>query len=409
MECSRCPVAPLVHAFTSANLEQSLGRIKSKHIHAAVANLRDRMNNVCSTCSHLSKPIALKIESLRKTWNASNAELFKLVLAAEKGKEAAVSELQSAFAAVCLVCSRESNDDNPSNHGQTFFSLDSGFCSANSGKAGHPATDDNTVLSRADWIGSHRSPDYNPSAYGSDPRAALLRKEEGLDSPSSDNRNTVSALPPDIEDTLRKEFSNFASLDIIDKMLLSCVISGMNIAEFAKMLWLPHSIVNPADHTIRSITKQAAHARWTNIIRRFPIFASIASASLSPNAEARANSLHSRSRLSSDQLLDPNSHLPDNQFSNGKPTPKTRLRRQSEQAALLRRRSRQQQSDTEPSHLPSSRPRLVKPSKDSRHSSNTLTTDKPMSFSFRLRRHNPRTTSPLNTFNCIPGFESLAV
>lgn len=311
MECSRCPLAPIVHAFTAANVDKSFGRIKSKQIHAAVGILKEKMENVCSVCSPLSGNVSKQIAKVKAAWNENSAELFRLVQKAESGKEKAVADLQSAFSAVCLVCSRESNDDNPSNHGQTFFSLDSGNCNANSGKAGHAATDDNVVLSRADWIGSHASPDYCPTSYGADPRLSMMKKEESALA-ALDNEG-ISALPSDIEDTLRKEFSNFVGLDIIDKMLLSCIISGMNIAEFAKMLWLPFSIVNPQDHTIHSITKQAAHARWTNIIRKFPNFASIAVGGL---ARSKGRALTRREMQKA--LLDPNSEKPSSQFSNGK-------------------------------------------------------------------------------------------
>jgi len=312
MECSRCPLAPIVHAFTAANVDKSFGRIKSKQIHSAVAILKEKMENVCSCCSPLSKKVDKQIAKVKAAWNEQNTELFRLVMEAEAGKEKAVEELQSAFSAVCLVCSRDSNDDNPSNHGQVFYSLDSGSCNSNSGKAGNSATDDNVVLSRADWIGSHAAPDYNPTSYGADPRIALMKKEEPALGGAIDNQG-VSSLPSDIEDTLRKEFSNFAGLDIIDKMLLSCIISGMNIAEFAKMLWLPFSIVNPQDHTIHSITKQAAHARWTNIIKKFPNFASIAVGGL---ARSKGRSLTRREMQQA--ILYPNSEKPDNQFSNGK-------------------------------------------------------------------------------------------
>lgn len=339
MECSRCPLAPVVHAFIEANVDKSLGRTKSRQIHAAVRILKDKMDSLCSSCSSLSKKVHRQIDKLKAAWNDNNAELFRLVSEADSSKADAVSQLQSAFSAVCLVCSRDSNDDNPSNHGQTFYSLDSGSCNANSGKARHSATDDNVVLSRADWIGSHASVDYTPSSYGADPRISLMEKEElalkTLPSHANSQAPTTtqahdphssSTLPPDIEDTLRKEFSNFASLDIIDKMLLSCIISGMNIAEFAKMLWLPFSIVNPLDRTIRPITKQAAHARWTNIIRRFPTFAAIASASIARRQST--NRPLSRREISL-QLLNPNADLPDNQFSNGKPLLRNRKNRSS--------------------------------------------------------------------------------
>lgn len=312
MECQRCPISPVVHAFTTANLEKSLGRIKSQKIHSAVVMLQDAMKKICSDCAPLSKKIDTAANKLRSAWNENYKALFAAVKEVDETQLAHVKDLQAAFQAVCLICTRDSNDDNPSNHGQTFVSMNSGNCHSNSGKASTTATDDNVVLSRADWIGSHASVDYNPSQYGGDPRTNLINSEEGI---KPESEQACSLLPSEIEDMLRKEFSNFAGLDIIDKMLLSCIISGMNIAEFAKMLWLPYSIVNPQDNTIRSITKQAAHARWQNVIKKFPNFAAIACGTIRRTKSRKA---------AAEWMMNPNADKPNDQFSNGKLTPKAR-------------------------------------------------------------------------------------
>lgn len=314
MECSRCAVAPLVHAFTAANLDKSLGRLKSDRIHNAVHILQESMRRVCSGCATRSIKVSRAIGKVKAAWNENYEVLFKTIMATDAEKRQLVEDLQSAFQAVCLTCSRDSNDDNPSNHGQTFVSMDSGNCRSNSGKAATSATDDNVVLSRADWIGSHAAADYNPSQYGGDPTAALQRKENPQAAEAAENAG-VTLLPSEVEDMLRKEFSNFAALDIIDKMLLSCVVSGMNIAEFAKMLWLPYSIVNPQDNTIHPITKQAAHARWQNIIRKFPNFASIVCGQM----------VKFKSRTAAaNWLSNPNADQPSNRFANGKLTPEAK-------------------------------------------------------------------------------------
>lgn len=314
MECSRCAVAPLVHSFTAANLDKSLGRLKSERIHNAVHILQEAMRKVCADCGSRSMQISRAIGKVKSAWNENYRELFKTIKSVDAEKIRLVEELQSAFQAVCLTCSRDSNDDNPSNHGQTFVSMDSGNCSSNSGRAATSATDDNVVLSRADWIGSHAAADYSHTLYGVDPSDALQRKENPKEAEAADNDQT-SLLPSDVEDVLRKEFSNFAALDIIDKILLACVVSGMNIAEFAKMLWLPYSIVNPQDNTIHPITKQAAHARWQNIITKFPVFSSVAISQI-----ARFKSRASAAKW----ISNPNADKPSNRFANGKLTPEAK-------------------------------------------------------------------------------------
>lgn len=309
MECNRCCLQPVIHAFTQANIENSLGRMKTKEIIAAVNNLKVVFKDMCTKCQSLPSETNKHIEELKEAWNTRFSKVAKSVVKDAEDMKPIVEELQQAFQAVCLTCAKVSDDDNPSNHGQTFVSLDSGNCQADSGRAKTTHTDDNIVQSRADWIGLHKAPEIEDQNYGMSPIAALMTKEENGGGQNPAN-STSSILPPDVEDRLRKEFANFVELDIIDKLLLSCLMSGMNIAEFAKMLWFPYSIVDPKTRKVKSITKQAAHARWVNICRRFPVFMSVAVSSCKDNKKALE-------RLR--QFLDdPNGEEPSDKFKNGK-------------------------------------------------------------------------------------------
>ena len=310
MECNRCAIQPLLHAFVQANLEESLGRMKTKQIIAAVNNLKVEFKGLCKCCHSLPSETNKLIEDLKTSWNEKFTEICKSIKKDHDDLLPQVEKLRNAFIAVCYTCSKVSDDDNPSHHGQVFVSLDSGNCQADSGRAKSTHTDDNIVLSRADWLNNHRSPDAIESTYGTDPRINVeMAEEKGVY--EAINSQPVSKLPLEIEDTLRKEFAKFVQLDILDKILVACVMSGMNIAEFAKMLWLPYSIVDPKTKTIRPITKQAAHARWKGIVARFPVFASIASGS-ETNKRAMA-------RLAA-QFADPNGDKDDDRFRNGKMT-----------------------------------------------------------------------------------------
>lgn len=283
--------------------------MKTKEIIAAVNNLKVVFKDVCRKCAELPSETNQLIDGLKEAWNSRYSELAKSVVKDSEDMRPLVAELQEAFQTVCLTCAKVSNDDNPSNHGQTFVSLDSGNCQADSGRAKSTHTDDNIVQSRADWIGLHKSPDVEDQTYGMSPQISLMMKEE----PEFEQKNgnaTTSMLPPDVEDKLRMEFSNFVALDIIDKLLLSCVMSGMNIAEFAKMLWFPYSIVDPKSRTVKSITKQAAHARWINICKRFPVFMSVAISSSKDDKKAREKLKKF--------INDPYGDLPSDRFQNGK-------------------------------------------------------------------------------------------
>lgn len=283
--------------------------MKTKEIIAAVNNLKVVFKDVCKKCAALPSDTNRLIEDLKVAWNTRFSDIAKSVVKDSEDMRPLVQELQEAFQTVCLTCAKVSNDDNPSNHGQTFVSLDSGNCQADSGRAKTTHTDDNIVQSRADWIGLHKSPDVEDQTYGVSPVVSMMMKEE----PHLDNRllnGSSSMLPPEVEDRLRMEFSNFVELDIIDKLLLSCVMSGMNIAEFAKMLWFPYSIVDPKTRTVKSITKQAAHARWINICKRFPVFMSVAVSNNKDNKKALAKLRKF--------INDPNGDEPTNRFQNGK-------------------------------------------------------------------------------------------
>ena len=283
--------------------------MKTKEIIAAVNNLKVVFKDVCKKCAALPSDTNRLLEDLKVAWNTRFSDVAKSVVKDSEDMRPLVQELQEAFQTVCLTCAKVSNDDNPSNHGQTFVSLDSGNCQADSGRAKTTHTDDNIVQSRADWIGLHKSPDVEDQTYGVSPVVSLMMKEE----PHLDNRllnGSSSMLPPEVEDRLRMEFSNFVELDIIDKLLLSCVMSGMNIAEFAKMLWFPYSIVDPKTRTVKSITKQAAHARWINICKRFPVFMSVAVSNNKDNKKALAKLRKF--------INDPNGDEPSDRFQNGK-------------------------------------------------------------------------------------------
>lgn len=283
--------------------------MKTKEIIAAVNNLKVVFKDMCNKCQALPSETNKLIADLKEAWNSRFSVLAQSVVKDAENMKPLVEELQNAFQKVCFTCARVSNDDNPSNHGQTFVSLDSGNCQADSGRAKTTHTDDNIVQSRADWIGIHKAPDVEDQTYGLSPVTSMVMKEEPAIVEAIGNA-TTSMLPPEVEDRLRKEFSNFVELDIIDKLLLSCLMSGMNIAEFAKMLWFPYSIVDPKTRTVKAITKQAAHARWINICKRFPIFMSVVVANHKDNKKSLAKLIKF--------IDDPNGDQPTNRFQNGK-------------------------------------------------------------------------------------------
>lgn len=265
MDCSTCPLKPVVDAFTKADLPDSLNRYKSQKIHALVGNLCSEVHSLCSTCGKNDKPIMRKMNALKRAWNDAYRPFFDAILKSKKSQIASAERLRSIFSEICLTCSREANDDNPSNKGQQFYSLDSGSCRHTSGRAHFSHTDDNDVVSRADWIALHSAPEIE-SSYDQDVNAidggdALL---------SNDRLHSLTGLPPDVEDVLRQEGGKWFDLSLQDKLLVACVMSGMNITEFSELKWIPSSFRDPRTGDLKPITKQAAHARWNQIVARIP-------------------------------------------------------------------------------------------------------------------------------------------
>lgn len=130
----------------------------------------------------------------------------------------------------CANCTR-SADDNPSNHGQIFVSLDSG--EATGGKE--------SVESRSDWMLSNMDDEY---------KAGLSNEKTARDEHDS-SLFRKGMTNDEIEESLRNEFINFLDLDEVDKLLCVMLMSKKKdwlsksfvrfytIADFAKMEWVP--------------------------------------------------------------------------------------------------------------------------------------------------------------------------
>lgn len=289
MECrSGCPIQSIVDAYVAADLERNLGRCQSKRIKEACKKLQESLQNIC------------------------------------------------------LTCVDEVNDNNPSNHGQTFYSLDSGHCQSNSGRSATSHSDNNEVISRADWINSHASYDsayYQDNAFrpyngtsALDPAFAAIKKsmrhakvseqvtddgknltyETRTDYPSIHDRFfeeeggsqanpfqdefSITSLPSSVEAIILRELNNFAALPALHKMLVCCLLAGINISDFARMGWLPKEIkklMKPKGKNDEEvISAQTAHAMYQNICKKLPYMTVL----------SRATKKRSKERIESQNL-----------------------------------------------------------------------------------------------------------
>ena len=202
MECQSCPLQPVIDAFVRT----------------------DNLKKLTAKCKH--KPLI-----------------------------AAAHAVQPSLSAVCLACAQCTDDDNPSNQGQSFVSLDNDSTSDDSraaSRSSHRSSPPQTA-SVADYLISRRRPDV----HALDPHGC-------------------TTLPPDIEETLKRQFANFASLSPMDLCLVAHLMAGGSFATFASMTWLPHLPYDPQTLQPIPVSRQAVHARFRNIVRKMPVLSVIA-------------------------------------------------------------------------------------------------------------------------------------
>ena len=269
MQCEKCKV--------KAQLDELLARHPDGN---APEEERSRLIDACVVCSHgcvdakgkprcrlyprktaLQKELAklkkalseraLAVENLKRK---GNPDLYGYALAVETGRYNAdrtfLESRQKAYDAIlreCAECNR-SSDDNPSNSGQSFVSIDEGT-------SGDPLSDTNDAI--ADWILEKRITNRSTD-------------------PDSVRPVRITSLPEQVEDTLRMQLSAFSQLDLADKFLVCVLMTNKprsndrfySIADFAKK-FAPYVFGRP-------ISKQAAHARYVRVVKRMPILAAIA-------------------------------------------------------------------------------------------------------------------------------------
>lgn len=194
---------------------------------------------------------------------------------------------------VCLGCSRTSNDDNLSNHGQIFVSIDAmaaiGLAAADQTVLSVKGCDSDTAAaSRGDGSSSDAEPDRGPSTLNnpgdSDSRSDEAYRDfydstvaEAVAQSAHDyllshaapevhrqDPEGTTALPSHIEDMLRTKLAEFASLSPFEQLLCFSQWSGQSFSDFATMKWVPLEFFRPQ-------SKQFITNRWNKLVEKFPL------------------------------------------------------------------------------------------------------------------------------------------
>lgn len=215
MECQRCPVQKIIDAFVSTN------------------NLEDFTSGKSSA---------------RFRREAQN--------------------LQSAISDICVKCAKTAHDENPSNHGRDFVSLDSAIESRGY-SSGSPS-------SAFDFLMSRQAPDVRPPAVEV--------------APFSDS------VPESVQHTLRVQLANLSALSPMDLCLIAHLLGGGTFASFGRMDWLHSLPFDPVTARPVAISRQAAYSRFRSICRKIPVLAAIAPSGTPASDPARSASTGRPSR-----------------------------------------------------------------------------------------------------------------
>ena len=167
--------------------------------------------------------------------------------------------VRDALGALCLECTKTANDDNPSNHGRTFVSLDSKVVTGRGSASGGGNAE------AYDYLMSRRAPDVRPAAQASS--------------------RIADSLPEEVEEVLRRQVAEFTSLSPLDLCLVAHLLRGNSLASFARMEWMNALPFDAKTGRPVSISRQAAHARYKEVCAKVPVLAALA---LSSTASAEA-------------------------------------------------------------------------------------------------------------------------
>lgn len=193
--------------------------------------------------------------------------------------ESALPDLQQ----ICLGCSRTSDDDNLSNHGQTFVSIDAMATIGLAAASESPSDIDDEKIRKAhdadtavlndpdDQIGATTSDSAYRSFYDSTSSAAVaqsahdyLLSHTSPDAIRPKSCGTVTTLPSHVEDFLREHLASFASLTVFEQLLCFSQWSGQTFSDFATMKWVPTELLKPQ-------SKQFITNRWNRLVQKFPL------------------------------------------------------------------------------------------------------------------------------------------
>lgn len=266
-ECQRCPFQSVVSALSEL-IKTFRPTVVDKNNHANVREM-----NQAQYLAYKSKNAKVK-----KVANALEKKYADFMQYIDK-------EILPLCQKVCITCSTVSNDDNLSNHGRTFISIDA----LNSAPATYDADIDTQDRTNVNYDNPYNNQveDVDNTQDGESNNANGVSHQ--IDGDTEDrvagatgswlNKNAIKSvhslnpqgstnLPSHIEDTLRKILHDFSALDIYEQNLVFQQMCGTSLADFGSMGWIPPDMKKPQ-------SKQLVSIRWEKLVQKFPLAAAL--------------------------------------------------------------------------------------------------------------------------------------
>ena len=254
-ECQRCPFQQIVDGLTAL--------VRKYVVEPRTYGDPCMVMNAFEYLAYKSK------NSKIKKLAASNAETYAALISSLETKLLPIAQK------ICSTCSMTSDDDNPSNHGMTFVSIDAmagsplamDYSAARSRLANSSDDMNGSESGAADGFSSDDDAffadmyDETDGIGGTSQMDWINKSRVAMPSPNSDG---CTKLPSHIEDELRKVLHTFAKLGVTDQNFVLHQMGGGSLNDFASMRWVP-------DEMKRRQSKQWASVRWNRIVDQFPI------------------------------------------------------------------------------------------------------------------------------------------
>lgn len=250
MECQRCPINEAIQAISVLTKTHKASNGKQMSLFQFV---RGKAHN---------KKVADAAAEAEAEWE-------KFVRILEK-------KLYPFISKVCLACAETANDDNPTNRGVSFVSMEAMSCDSLAGSI--TGVGDGDAENAAGGSGDEENGDAQDEsdaffadfdeeeATANTQTGDFIHKNAIRQSTRGSRDGVTKTLPLPVEDKLKEYLHGFAQLTTLEKNLLFHQMVGATLDNFASMNWV-------CPEMKKRQSKQWASLKWHGLVEKFPIAA----------------------------------------------------------------------------------------------------------------------------------------